>query len=95
MRSKHEVTQKVGSVMTKSIKSVQVLFKLAEISMKFESWTKSQDVLARLLRACCDKGNNRRELILTTPEPRDLQRARQVQFWASMSLTLEAIRQGK
>ena len=61
LRSRHEVTQKIDSVIAKINTSMELLNSLFGVSLH-----KSQGVLARLLRAYCYKGTSRRKKILTT-----------------------------
>ena len=96
LRSKHEVTKLVHSVDVKTNTSSEFLEKLVETSLKTNSWSKSQGVLARLLRTfLCADYEKRRELIVTHPEPRDLEAARTAQFLVSMKETFAAMKKGK
>ena len=60
LRSKHEVTLKVGLVGTRTVESMELLKRLVDASLKTNDWRKSQGVLARLLRASCCKDEDRR-----------------------------------
>ena len=73
-----------------------LLKKLVGISLKSNSWVKSQGVLARLLRAyCCKNKGRRRDFININPLSSDLEAARTAQFMASMDETCVAMKKGK